>query len=96
MEFNTLNQQSRENVNASNAILQLLDNNPFIDDKDKIVNEQEQNEIVNPSEEKLNEKLPPIALGKEDVITSEIQEVLPTENKPDQETNEDSLVTEEK
>ncbi|MEO5996825.1 MAG: hypothetical protein ABIN89_08840 [Chitinophagaceae bacterium] len=53
---------------------------PGIDDKNQIVNEQEQNEIVNPSEESFNEGISPASTIKENITTSEKKE-LPKEEK---------------
>jgi len=54
---------------------------PGLDDKNQIVNEQEQNEIVNPKEESFNEGISPEATVKENTQTSEKKELPKEEGK---------------
>ena len=90
MEEKKTNQQSRIEVTSSNIIFgtssddiqQGLHNQQFIDpsdisnidDKDLIVNEEVQNEIVNPSEETFNEELAPSSLTSDVKSESEEQD----------------------
>jgi len=87
MEEKNLNQQNQSEGTYSNIIFGTssddiergLHNNQFIDettpsetgDKDQIVNEEEQNEIVNPSVETFNEEPAPQTIGS--ITTGEQQ-----------------------
>lgn len=92
MAGKNINQQIQADGNNSNIIFgtssddiqQGLHNNQFIDttpepgdgDKDQIVNEEEQNEIVNPSEEVFNEEPAIQTVAKDNIIVDEVHNQL--------------------
>lgn len=69
-----------------------------IDDKDVIVNEQEQNEVVNASEEKFNEgTLPESSADKNTLIREDQKKIIPSlEDEDEQDNDEEPIVSEEK
>lgn len=89
MKQSELNKQNQAVSNQSNIIFgtssddiqQGLNNGQFVDeppgDKDQILNEQEQNEIVNRAEESFNEGLSPEASGQDKELSTEKPELLP-------------------
>jgi hypothetical protein len=92
MEEKNINQQIQADGNNSNIVFgtssddiqQGLYNNQFIDttpepgdgDKDQIVNEEEQNEIVNPSEEVFNEEPATQTVAKDNKTVDEVHNQL--------------------
>ena len=70
----------------------------LIDDKNQIVNEQDQNEIVNPSEENFNEEVVADTLTPAINPTKEVEEkIIPSLESEDEEDNkEDPITSEEK
>lgn len=85
-EFNKKNQAVNNQSNiifgtSSDDIQRGLNSGQFVDeydagetapdDKEQIVNEQEQNEIVNPAEESFNEGLSPEASGQDKILPTE-------------------------
>lgn len=106
MEENNINQQIQAGSNNSNIIFgtssddiqQGLHNNLFIDttpepedgDKDQIVNEEEQNEIVNPSEEIFNEEPATQTVAKDSTTVYEVHNQL-EEKVSDVDSDEDAI-----
>lgn len=106
MEEKNIDQQIQADGNNSNIIFgtssddiqQGLLNNRFIDttpepgdgDKDQIVNEEEQNEIVNPSEEVFNEEPAIQTVAKDNTIGDEMHYQL-KEKVIDVDSDEDAI-----
>ena len=105
MEENQTNQQSRIELTNSNIIFgtssddiqQGLHNQQFlepsdmagIDDKDLVVNEEVQNEIVNPSEETFNEELAPSTLTTDVPSENDLQDSKASEKEESAGTDQD-------
>ena len=83
---------------SSDDIKQGLYNNQFIDtstanaggDRDQIVNEEEQNEVINPSEETFNEEPAPQTVSNDAVAADEVKTPL-EENSLDVESDNDQV-----
>lgn len=102
MEKDTNNQQAQNQVGetdaifgmSSDAITEGLHQGAFIDDKDQIVNEQEQLEIVNPAEEEFKVGIPPEAPEKEVTAMNKPDEDLPLspDITPKREAGEEDII----
>jgi len=79
--FGTSSDAIEEGLHSGQFIERDVETNGVIDDKNKIVNEQEQNEIVNPAEESFDQGTSPETTINESSLTSDKKD-LPKEEKP--------------